>query len=129
VRVAIKKVPGVESVDVSLERAVTDIRLAADNSVTLAQLRRIIKASGFNAADATITAAGTLTDQAGEPAIAISGANVTWRLLRDPAHAAVFDEARQRAASKARVEVTGVVAAPRAESEPAQMSLHALTVK
>jgi copper chaperone CopZ len=129
VRVAIKKVPGVESVDVSLERAVTEIRLVADNSVTLAQLRRIIKASGFNAADATVTAVGTLTDQAGEPAITISGANVTWRLLRDPGHSAVFDEAKQRAASKARVEVRGVVAAPRAESEPAQMSLHALTVR
>ena len=60
VRVAMKKVPGVESVEVSLEKGVTDIRLRAGNSVTMTQVRDIIKSSGFNAREATVEASGRL---------------------------------------------------------------------
>ena len=42
-RVAIRKLPGVESVDVSLERGAAEIRLRSDNRVTVPQLRKIIR--------------------------------------------------------------------------------------
>jgi len=62
VRVAIKKVPGVESVDVSLERAVTDIHFKPGNDVTLAQVRGILERSGFNGREASVRTAVSAKD-------------------------------------------------------------------
>jgi copper chaperone CopZ len=63
VRVAIRKLPGVESVDVSLERATADIRLRAGNAITLAQLRQIIKNNGFASKEAIVTVIGNLIER------------------------------------------------------------------
>ena len=62
VRVAVQKLPGVESVDVSLERASTDIQLRAGNAITLQQLREVIKKGGFKSGEVQIAATGTLVN-------------------------------------------------------------------
>ena len=67
--VAIKKVDGVESVDVSLEKAIADIRLTPGNAITLAELRRIIRHAGYPTKDASIEARGTVVDRNGKPAL------------------------------------------------------------
>ena len=67
--VAIKKLSGIESVDVSLEKASADIRLKADNNITLTQLRQIIKNNGYPTKDAQITARGRIVDRNGTPAL------------------------------------------------------------
>ena len=59
---AVKKTDGVEAVDVAPEKGTAVIRLKADNKVTLAQLRRIIKSVGYDAKDATVTARGRFTE-------------------------------------------------------------------
>jgi copper chaperone CopZ len=59
---AVKKVEGVESIDLTPGKGAADVRLKADNKVTLAQLRRIIKSVGYDAKDATVTARGRFTD-------------------------------------------------------------------
>ena len=59
---AVKKVEGVESVDLVPEKGTAVIRLKADNKVTLAQLRRIIKSVGYDAKDATVTARGRFAE-------------------------------------------------------------------
>ncbi|HEU4889981.1 MAG TPA: hypothetical protein VFT47_00430 [Vicinamibacterales bacterium] len=53
---------GVESVDVSLERASVMIGLRPGNRITLPQLRQIIRNNGFSAKDATVTAIGTVIE-------------------------------------------------------------------
>jgi copper chaperone CopZ len=68
VSVAIKKLDGVESVEVSLEKASADIRLKAGNAITLPQLRRIIRQAGYPTKDAQIDARGTLVERNGKPA-------------------------------------------------------------
>jgi copper chaperone CopZ len=60
VRVAMQKVEGVQKVQVSLKEGLTTLELRADNRVTLAQLRTVIKNNGFVSRDATITARGTI---------------------------------------------------------------------
>ena len=56
-----KKLEGVESVDVSLQKSSADITLKPDNKITLAQLRSAIRKSGYPTRDAEITARGRLT--------------------------------------------------------------------
>ena len=67
--VAIKKLDGVESVDVSLEKATADIRLEPGNAITLPQLRRIIRQSGYPTKDARVEARGTVVERNGKPAL------------------------------------------------------------
>ena len=67
--VAIKKLDGVESVDVSLERATADIRLKPGNAITLPQLRRVIRQSGYPTKDAQIEARGAIVERNGKPAL------------------------------------------------------------
>jgi copper chaperone CopZ len=67
VSVAIKKLDGVESVDVSLEKSSADIRLKSGNTITLPQLRKVIRQSGYPTKDAQVNARGALVDHNGTP--------------------------------------------------------------
>jgi len=69
VSVAIKKLEGVESINVSLEKASADVRLKPGNAITLPQLRRIIRQAGYPTKDAQIEARGVLTERDGRPAL------------------------------------------------------------
>ena len=129
VRVAIRKLPGVESVDVSLERAITDIRLKPNNAVTLAQLRHIIKTSGFNAKEATVTAAGTLVERDGKPAVTVSIINTVWLIVPESGRPSVYADAAKRIDSRPSmgIEITGVVPEPKAGVTAEQIAVHTLT--
>jgi copper chaperone CopZ len=59
---AVKKVDGVESVELVPDKSTVVITLKADNKVTLNQLRRIIKSIGYEAKDAGVTARGRFTE-------------------------------------------------------------------
>jgi copper chaperone CopZ len=69
VSVVIKKLDGVESVDVSLEKATADIHLKPDNTITLPQLRRIIRQAGYPTKDAHVDARGTIVERNGKPTL------------------------------------------------------------
>ncbi len=111
VRVAVQKLPGVESVDVSLERAIVEIRLRAGNTITLAQLRELVKNNGFTAKDATITVVGTVVERGGKPAIDVTGTNTVMLLAPDATQPAPYTglQAQLRAAPSAPIEVSGAV--------------------
>jgi copper chaperone CopZ len=76
VSVAIKKLAGVASVDVSLEKASADIRLEPGNVITLPQLRRVIRQSGYPTKDAKIEARGTLVERNGTPTLDLQNGSV-----------------------------------------------------
>lgn len=67
--VAVKKLEGVESVDVSLEKSAAVIVLKPDNKLTLPQLRRVIRNAGYPTRDAQITARGAITERQGKPVL------------------------------------------------------------
>ena len=110
-RVAVQKLPGVESVNVSLERASTDIQLRPGNSITLEQLRRIIKNNGFTSKEATVTVVGKLIERGGQPALDVTGTNTVMLIVADPKQPAIFKQIQDRlqAKSAVRCELTGVV--------------------
>jgi copper chaperone CopZ len=66
VSAAIKKLDGVDSVDVSLEKGSVTIKLRTDNKVTLPQLRRTIRSNGNEPKDAQIAGRGKIVDTDGK---------------------------------------------------------------
>jgi len=69
VSVAVRKLDGVESVDVSLDKASADIHLTPNNRVTLAQLRAAIKKNGYATRDAQVEARGKIVVRDGRPMV------------------------------------------------------------
>lgn len=106
--VAIRKLDGVESVDVSLEKATADIRLKPGNAITLPQLRRIIRESGYPTRDAQVDARGTFVDRNGKPMLDLQNGSYLELAARPSAPAAgVVDvSGTSRAASKDREVLT-----------------------
>jgi len=89
VSVAIKKLDGVESVDVSLEKATADVRLGPGNTITLPQLRRIIRQSGYPTKDAHVEARGTLVERNGKPTLDLQNGSFLELAARPPADGVV----------------------------------------
>ena len=94
--VAVKKLEGVETVQVSLEKASAVITLKASNTITLPQLRRVIRNSGYPTKDAQIDARGRITERDKTLVFDLLNGSVL-ELAEKPANAATAD-----------VEITGV---------------------
>ena len=106
VRVAMKRVPGVMEVKVSLQSATTTIELAERNTVTLDQVRGIIKKNGFKPGSAEIKGSGTLVEENGRLVIDLRPA--AERLPVTFENQTIASDARTRIkAGSGSVEVTG----------------------
>jgi copper chaperone CopZ len=69
VSVAVRKLDGVETVEVSLAKSAAVITLKPHNTITLPQLRRVIRSSGYPTRDAQIEARGRITERGGKPVL------------------------------------------------------------
>lgn len=58
---AIRTLEGVESIELLPDKGTAEIRLKADNKVTLREVRGIVKSTGYTPGDADITARGRIT--------------------------------------------------------------------
>ena len=72
-RVAMRKVDGVQDVTASLKEGMTFLDLKSGNTVTLTKLREIIKNNGFVSKEATIVAAGQVLGDASPSVFAVGG--------------------------------------------------------
>jgi copper chaperone CopZ len=75
VRVSVKSVAGVESVDVSLAKGLASVKMKPGNTVTLKQLQSAITKNGFTMKDSTVTVEGTVVVEAGRVQLKVSGSN------------------------------------------------------
>jgi hypothetical protein len=109
--VAVLKLEGVETVDVSLQRGLADLRLRPGNHVTIQQLRTLIKRNGFNPGSATVEVAGRLTMRGGLPAIVVTNTDLVLPLIPDPSVKDAMHDAEERVSSGGpqNVLVTGVL--------------------
>lgn len=100
--VAIQKVDGVESVQVSLKEGRAKVQLKPGNTVRLSTLRERIAKNGFTSKEASVVAEGELTTVKGQLTFTVKGT----------AEAFVTDTSNQRATQRTPVVVEGVVAVP-----------------
>ena len=81
VRVSLKSVPGVDSVDVSLEKGLAVVKMKPGNTATLKQLNDAIAKNGFTMKDSTATVAGTVTATGDKATLRVSGSNDVLQLV------------------------------------------------
>ena len=75
VRVAIERLDGVESVEMSLNEGRAAIRLAAENGVALSAIRRTVEQQGFTPREAIVEAAVRVFVQHGRLRLQVPGAD------------------------------------------------------
>jgi copper chaperone CopZ len=75
VSVAIKKVEGIDDVNVSLNEGNASIKLKPGNTVTVEQVREIVRKNGFTPKDATAKVAGTIIERDGKAALQVNGSD------------------------------------------------------
>jgi len=111
VRVALLKLDGVQSVDVSLEHGLATVSLRAGNHLTIQQFRTAIKRNGFNPGAATVEATGQLVSRGSAPALSVSGTDNVLLLMASTAGKEALDDAQKRLSSKSTqpIVVTGVL--------------------
>lgn len=111
-RVALEKVAGVEKVNVTLKRGVAHIALKQGNTVTLPQLRQIIKDAGYSTRDAEVTATGTASRKGREVVLTIGGTDSVVQLAAGREAEPFNALSRSLGDGTQQLEVTGVVPAP-----------------
>ena len=80
-RVSLKSVSGVDSVDVSLEEGLAVVKMKPGNTTTLKQLNEAITKNGFTMKDSTATVAGTIVTTDGKTTLRVSGSNEVLQLV------------------------------------------------
>jgi copper chaperone CopZ len=87
VRVSLKAVPGVDSVDVSLEKGLAAVKMKPGNTTTLKQLNEAIAKNGFTMKDSSAVVAGTVAVTNSVATLTVTGSNDLLRLVPQSASA------------------------------------------
>lgn len=80
-RVSLKSVRGVDSVDVSLAKGLASVKTTPGNMVTLKQLQDAVSRNGFTMKQSTATIAGTVMVANGKAQLRVSGSNELLLLI------------------------------------------------
>lgn len=81
VRVSMKGIRGVDSVDVDLNTGLVAIKLAAENTAGMRQIEEAIEKNGFTHKDATVLVRGKLAGSAAAPVLEVSGTTDRYPLV------------------------------------------------
>ena len=96
VRGAFKKLSGVESVDVSLNKGIATVKLRPGNALTVEQFWQTVRKNGFTPKETTIVMRGDVLQSDGKLQLKLSGANRTYELVTDPKMPKAFDEVKRQ---------------------------------
>ncbi len=116
-RVALKSLNGIDSVDVSLEQGTAITKWRPGNSTTLRQMLAAVEKNGFANKGAKVVVAGTVTQNAGKWRLAVSGTGEPYDLAA--ANPALLAGLRPGAA----VLVTGGVPEPAKGAAPSLINV------
>jgi hypothetical protein len=83
VRVSLKAVSGVDSVDVNLEKGLASVKMKPGNTATLKQLNDAIAKNGFTMKQSNATIAGVVAVAKDNATLRISGSNEVLELIPD----------------------------------------------
>ncbi len=83
VRGALKKIPGVESVDVSLNKGLATVKLKAGNVATISQFWETVRRNGFTPKQTKVVVRGSLLNSSNNLSLKVSGSNQSHPLVLD----------------------------------------------
>src|SRR5438067_914212 len=93
VNVALNKLPGVESVNVSLNDKSVSVKLKPGNTVSIPQLWQLFREKGYTPKETALSARGNLANLQGHLQLTVSGTNQVLSLVGDPKNAAALSAA------------------------------------
>jgi copper chaperone CopZ len=96
VDVALKKVAGVEAVEVSLNKGLATVKLKPGNTVSVPQLWEVIHKNGYTPKATTVSVRGVVENAPGRVQLKVSGTNDTLALSSDAKNPAAFTEAGKK---------------------------------
>ena len=105
VRVAVEKLSGVESAEVSLNDGNVRIVLRPDNGITIAELRLVIRRQGFSPRESELRVLGTIEADGARFAFVFPGSVTSFRIVSSEPIRERLDELAGR-----RAEITGRIA-------------------
>ena len=82
-RVSLKAVTGVDSVDVNLEKGLASVKMKSGNAATLRQLNDAIAKNGFTMKQSAASIAGAVVVANGHTTLRVSGSNEMLELVPD----------------------------------------------
>src|SRR4051812_924112 len=97
VYVALKKTPGVESVDVSLNNGLATVKLKPGNTASVPQFWQLLHEKGYTPKTTTVSVQGELVGGPGRLQLKVSGTKDTLDLTRDPKNSAAYNTAAEKA--------------------------------
>jgi copper chaperone CopZ len=90
VNVALTKVAGVDSVEVSLTRALATVKLKPENNVSLAQMVRLVREKGYTIPTVSIVASGLPAKSADRWVLKVPTSGERIELVEDPHNPAAY---------------------------------------
>ena len=103
VRGALRKIPGVETVDVSLNKGLASVKLKPGNTVTAEQFWEAVKRNGFTPKDTRVVVRGDVASSAGKLQLKVAGTGRTYELVASPS---VLEDAKRLAGKTISIEGT-----------------------
>jgi copper chaperone CopZ len=96
VNVALKKIPGVESVDVSLNKGLATVKLKRGNTVSVPELWRLIHDKGYTPKATAVSVLGEIANSQGKIQLRVSGTKDVIALAPDPKNSGPYNEASEK---------------------------------
>lgn len=96
VNVALKKVPGVEAVEVSLNKGLATVKLKPGNIVAVPQLWQLLHEKGYTPKATAVSVRGELANVQGRLQLTVSGTKTILALVADPKNSAAYIEASKK---------------------------------
>src|SRR5581483_7184688 len=96
VDVALKKTPGVEAVDVSLNKGLATVKLKPGNTISVPQFWELLHEKGYTPKTTTVSVRGLLAGGPGRLQLKVSGTKDTLDLTADPKSAASYQAAAEK---------------------------------
>ncbi|HEY7304397.1 MAG TPA: heavy metal-associated domain-containing protein [Bryobacteraceae bacterium] len=96
VDVALKKVPGVDTVDVSLNRGLATVKLKPGNAVSVPQFWELLHQKGYTPKTTSVSVQGELEGGPGRLQLKVSHTKDVLNLAPDPKNAAAYNEAAKK---------------------------------
>ena len=99
VNVALTKLPGVETVEVSLNKSLATIKLKPGNTVTVPQLWQLIHSKGYTPKETLVAVRGDILNAEGTVKFKVSGTKDVIAMSPDPRNPAVYATAASKTGS------------------------------
>ncbi len=96
VDVALKRVAGVESVEVSLNKGIATVKLKPGNTVSVPQLWEVIHKNGYTPKSTAVSVRGDLGNVNGQLRLKVSGTTETLALAANPKNPTAYSEAPKK---------------------------------